>query len=123
VRARDTNLADSGYSLRDVASLRVFTDATINPSNVNGGTRIKAVHVSELRQAIDAVRIAAGMGAAWSSYVPTGVVDDAHFTEMADRLNEARTSFTLDAVALTDVIAHGWKVRPNTIHELREGVK
>lgn len=119
VRARDANDALSSWSTRDVASLRVFTDQV-----VDGSTQIKGVHVSELRQAIDAVRVAAGLGAAWTSYAPaTGLVDDSHFSQMRDRLNDARQAFALDPVDFTQVVTPGWTVHRNHILELRAGVK
>ncbi len=119
VQARDTQLAYSELSDPDVASLRVFTDDT-----VSGSTAIRGVHISELREAVDAVRAAAGFPAAWSSYAPaTGAVDDAHFTELRDRLNDARAAFALDVVAFTDVVAGTWPIKGSSIRELRDGVK
>lgn len=119
VQARDTQLAYSELSAPDVASLRVFTD-----DPVSGSTAIRGVHISELRQAVDAVRAAVGLPAAWSSYAPaTGAIDDAHFKELRDRLNEARAKFALATVAFTDVVAGTWPIKGSSIRELRDGVK
>jgi hypothetical protein len=124
VQAKDSNLAYSGLSEPEIASFRVFTDEPIQLPNVNGGTPIRGVHISELRQAIDAVRIAAGLPAAWSSYAPaTGAIDDAHLTQMRDRLNEARILIALDAVTFTNGVAAGWSIKGSSIRELRDGVK
>jgi len=124
VQAKDSNLAYSDSSGPDVAWVRAFTDEPVNLPNVSGGTLIRGVHISELRQAVDAVRVATGLPAAWSSYSPaTGTIDDAHLTQLRDKLNEARVALALDAVTFTDAVAGDWLIKGSNIRELRDGVK
>jgi hypothetical protein len=57
--------ASSGPSPIDYATVatNLFSDEPLV-----AGTTIKGIHMGELRQAIDAVRHAAGLNPAWSSY-------------------------------------------------------
>jgi hypothetical protein len=60
VSAVDNNGVSSPNSVPDFASVRTFTT---DPLPVGGLTIIQAIHVSELRAAIDAVRYAVGRAA------------------------------------------------------------
>jgi hypothetical protein len=65
----------------------LFTDDPIQA----GLTTIKGVHLSELRHAIDAVRLAAGFTTpAWTSYVPvTGFIFASENLQARQKLDEA----------------------------------
>jgi hypothetical protein len=81
--------------------------------------------VSELRSAVDAVRFAVGLPPAWSSYAPpVGLtVSAADFTQIRDRLNEARPALQISLVSFTAPVGPGQPVARTTLTELRNGVK
>jgi hypothetical protein len=120
VRAVDTQGISSVQSAPDLTTRIVFSDDAL----VEGVSLIRGVHVSQLRQAIDAVRAAAGLAPAWSNYnPPTGSIFAATFTELRSRLNEARTNLQLSEVNFTASVVPGQLVRASSVRELRTGVK
>jgi hypothetical protein len=120
IRAVDTQGVASEQSLPDLTTRIAFSDDPI----VGGVSVIRGVHISQLRQAIDAVRAAAGLAPAWSDYNPlTGSVLASTFTELLDRLNEARTSLLLPEVNLSAVVESGQIVQGSIVTELRNGVQ
>jgi hypothetical protein len=67
----------------------LFTDEPL----VAGATTIKGIHIGELRQAIDAVRRAAGLSQAWTSYAAaTGPVTASDNLAARSALDEARNT-------------------------------
>jgi subtilisin family serine protease len=120
VTAVDTNNLLSTPSAYDVASLVVLADDPAVPAV----TRIRGVHVAELRRAIDAIRQAAGLPSAWTSYDSAqGGVTAVDFTSLRDRLNEARTTLQLPAVQFSPSVAPGVVVRSIDVQKLRDGIK
>jgi RHS repeat-associated protein len=94
VRAADAQNNVSGSSNARLAVARTFTD----PALVSGVTLVKAAHVTELREAIDAVRTLAGSPqASWSAGVAQGQ------TIFAVQVEETRAALTpaLQALNLT----------------------
>src|SRR5712692_4811199 len=75
----------------------VFTD---NPLVV-GGTVVRAVHLTELRDAVNQARARAGLAAAtWTDSSLTGIAIKAvHITEMRTTLDEARAVLGLPAAS------------------------
>jgi hypothetical protein len=119
VRAIDSNDAMSDPSSYDVATLFDFTDDPVTAHS----TRIKGIHIGDLRHAIDAVRQAAGLPAAWTNYnAQSGTVKASQFLELRDKLNEARESMDVPDVQLSDAVTKGATVRAHTVLELRNGV-
>lgn len=121
---RAVNGGESGDSNRDLATTVLFTDDPLVP----GSTRIKAVHITQLRTAVNAVRALASLGA--GSYTdPTlsvGVtkVKAAHINDLRTALNAARSSLALPAVSYAETItATVTKVKASHLNELRNGVK
>lgn len=96
VRALDSSSRASGFSAPDVATTIAFTD---NPL-VAGTTKVKLVHVTELRNAVNTVRSAAGLAAA--SFSGSTNVLAAHVTELRTALNQARSALGLSALTYTD---------------------
>ena len=84
MRAIDAFSRVSPYSAPDVATTFVFTDEPI----VVGTTKVKAVHFTELRQAINALRTVAGLGA--MSFTPP--VPAAAVIVRASHVQELRTA-------------------------------
>lgn len=95
-----------------------FTDDPLLP-----GTVIKAVHLQQLRNAVNSLRAYAGLGAAsWTDPSLSGVTVKAiHLTQLRDRLNEARRALGLAPVSLS--IAPGDTIRASHIQALRNGVR
>jgi len=96
------NNSSSSLSNIDYACTYNFTDPVIS----RYVTRIKGVHVSELRFAIDSLRQALGLARVWTSYQPlTGVILSDHFlstaTGLRPALNGARGVLQLPAWSFT----------------------
>ncbi len=121
VSAVDSNGIASPYSSPDIASVRTFTGDPL-PGPI---PEIRAVHMSELRLAVDAVRSAAGLSPAWSSYAPPVhlPIFAADFVQLRDRLNEARSALDLPAVELTGSVTPEQLMYGSVVVSLRNGVK
>jgi hypothetical protein len=122
VRAIDTG-GNSIYSTPDVATTFVFADDPLLPV-----TQIKAVHVMQLRQAVNALRTAAGLSAATFAdpvLSSTTSIRAVHFQELRTALNQARTPLGVGSVAFTDaaLVPAATKVRAVHLTELRNGLK
>ncbi|HEV7764719.1 MAG TPA: fibronectin type III domain-containing protein [Thermoanaerobaculia bacterium] len=118
VRAID-GVDPSGYSNIDLATTIVFTDDPV----VATSTIVKAVHLTQLRTAVNSVRASAGLAPLGSDpTVGVGLAIRAqHITDLRTALNAARTAVSLTAVSFTDtppVI-----VKAVHVQELRNGVK
>lgn len=108
VRAADSNGNISPYSNFDLATAISFTDDTLQI----GSTTIKAAHINELRQAVDAVRATANLGAAnWGGGISAGVtaIQATHVQDLRTNLDQARTALGLSGCSYTD----------NSVQELR----
>jgi galactose oxidase-like protein/glyoxal oxidase-like protein/fibronectin type III domain protein len=123
VRAVDAQGNYSSFSNIDIATTIIFTD---DPLTV-GVTIIQAQHVNELRQAVNAVRAAAGLSAAtWTDSSLSGVVVKAvHISELRSKVDEARTSLGLSTSSYTDpsLTPTSTVVKAVHVHELRDRVK
>ncbi len=106
----------------DLATTVIFTDDPLGP-----GTGMKAVHVNELRGAVNAMRAAAGLAAQTftDSVTIGGPFKALHITELRSSLNAARTALGLPAIAFTDpaLTAGTTMVKAAHVSELRNGVK
>ncbi len=122
VRTADSVGNLSAPSGVDVATAITFTD---NPLTV-GTTPVKAVHMTELRQAVNAVRAAANLSAAtWtdptlSTSVPIKAV---HVTEMRSNLDAALTALGITTSAYTDPSLTGIAIKKVHVDEVRQRVK
>jgi uncharacterized repeat protein (TIGR01451 family) len=121
VRAFDgTNLGLP--SQRDLATTILFADDPVVPAS----TLIKAVHITELRAAVNAVRAAAGLPpATFTDAVTAGLfIKIVHITELRSNLDEARSSLGLAAALyMGPTLAAGDTVMAAHIQDLREGVR
>ena len=96
----------------------VFTDEPL----VAGATIIKALHLTELRTAVNQARARAGLGAAsWTDSQLVGTVIKAvHITELRTRLDEARLLLGLSPASYTDPgLTAGYTVKAVNVQELR----
>jgi hypothetical protein len=124
VRAINGAAAQSPYTAPDIATTILFTDDPLVAST----TVVKAVHVTELRLAINALRAAAGMGASTftdptlSNTIPIRAV---HLQELRTALSQARTSLSLSSVGFTDSVVSVGATNIRAVHlqELRNAVK
>lgn len=124
VRAVDASAGTSPYSAPDTATTLFFTDDPLIPQV----TGVRSIHLTELRQAINAMRAAAGL-------TPTAFTDPtvsaatpikaAHGQELRTALGQARTSLGLSTATFTDstLTAGTTSVRAVHLQELRNGVK
>lgn len=115
----------SALSTPDLATTVIFTDATVTA----GETPVKAVHVTELRTAVAAVRDLADLSA-FSFTNPTitpgsTTVQAIDWAELRTALNDARSTLALPAVSFTDptLTPQATPIRAAHVLELREGVK
>ena len=107
VRAVDNTGNFSPYSLPDLATTVFFADDPIPDPGVSPyvRTKIKAEHITVLRQAVDAVRTCAGLTTGgWAESIQSGVtaIKSSHIMELRSRLDVARTVLGLPAATYTD---------------------
>lgn len=122
VRATAPGSAASPFTAPDGATTILFTDDPLA-----AGTRIKGVHLTQLRTAVNALRTAAGLSAMTftdPSITTSTVVKGVHVTELRTGLNAARVAMELPALTFTDAVL-GPTVRVKAVHitEVRSGVK
>jgi hypothetical protein len=115
----------SPYSIPDIATTLFFTDDPV----VAQVTRIKAVHFTELRNAVNAVRAVAGLPPAVFTdptlNAGTSLIRAVHCQELRTALNQARSSFGLGAIAFTDsgLTPGTTNVRAVHLQEIRNAVR
>lgn len=118
---------ESAFSNKDLATTILFTDPVLGVQS----TVIKAVHITELRTAIDAVRKLANGGVA----NPFGYADPSitaqstgvkkvHLTDLRNALDSARATLGLSPLAYTDpaIVQQSTAVKAAHFAELRNGV-
>jgi photosystem II stability/assembly factor-like uncharacterized protein len=112
--------APSNPSLPDLATTIAFTDDPITAQI----TTIKAVHLSEARTAVNAVRAAAGLTPyTFTDSAVTGVVIRAlHISELRAALNDARTAIGFSTVS-GSTPSMGDPIKAIDMTNVRNGVK
>jgi Metallo-peptidase family M12 len=122
-KVRAVNGGESGDSNRDLATTVIFTDDPL----VAATTVIQAVHITQLRAAVDAVRalVPLGGGSYTDPALTTGVtpMKVAHITDLRTALDAARSSLTLSAVSYGESITTSTTIKTTHLSELRNGVK
>ena len=114
----------SAPSIADLATTVIFTDDPL----VAQVTTIKASHITELRTAVNAVRILAALGASTFTdpMLDTSVLmSTSHMSELRAALDEARAHLMLPALTYTDTVLTSGDISVKAAHfrELRNGVK
>lgn len=122
VRSRDGEGNPSSYSADDLATTLIFTDPALDL------VTIKAVHMTQLRTAVNAVRVLAGLSA-YSFTDPTlsssVFVKRLHVTELRDALADARSTLGLASVSYTNptITAGVSVIKAVDVTELRAGTQ
>jgi hypothetical protein len=125
IRAVDNNGLTSPYSQKDVATMIIFTDDPL----VATQTVIKAQHVNELRQAVNAMRALANLTpfSNWTDpSLAAGIVVKAqHLQELRAKLDEALGVIKGSVGSYTDPVINAGStiIKANHLNELREAVK
>jgi hypothetical protein len=129
VRAVDSNGNFSGYSSADLATAISFTDDPLISSaeNQSAATPIRAVHITQLRSAVNAVRVLANLSPfTWTNTVQAGsTIRAVDVQEMRTQLDQARSSLGLAAATYTNEPLSAGTTLIKKIHleELRQAVK
>ena len=119
VRAVDSTAAASAYSNLEVATTIVFTDDPLVPQS----TVIKAIHLTQLRQAVTAVSTLARLTPSFTDPSPNGVpIKLVHVTDLRNALDAARMTLGLSPLIYTNIMA-GSPVSATDFTQLRNGVK
>ena len=125
VRAVDSVGNVSPPSNIDLATAISFTDDTI----ARGSTTIQAAHINELRQAVDAVRATANLGAVnWGGSISAGAttVQATHIQDLRTNLDQARSVLGLSPCSYTDISVEALRtvfINKDHIDQLRQCVR
>jgi|ERR1044071_4066371 len=115
----------SPYSNIDLATAITFTDDTIT----RGSTAVKAAHITELRQAVDAVRALTNSGAAnWGGAITPNntLILASHIQDLRTNLDAARNTLGLPQCNYTDNSIPALKaalINKDHIDQLRQCVR
>ncbi len=109
----------SANSAVDLATTIFFTNTPLT------GVAVKALHLAELRAAVDAVRSLAATGAGgYTDAANAGLIIKAvHITQLRTALDTARAALTLPAAAYTDGALAGVPIKAVHFQELRNAVQ
>lgn len=124
VKAIDGSSNASPFSNHDLATTMIFVDPTLTP----GGTIVKAVHLSQIRSAVNAVRLLAGLDPFpfTDSNLASGAtaVKATHVLEARSALAAARTLLALSPVSYTgSAVVNGARIEAVHIRDLRSGLE
>lgn len=123
VRAADaSNTSFSTYSNNDLATTIIFTDPSLT------GQVIKGAHLTEVRQAVNAVRALADPNAyppvQWTDPSPQGLpIRTQHMLDLRSNLNPALTALGLPTVSNDSSLAVGNPIRGVHLQDVRDKVK
>jgi fibronectin type 3 domain-containing protein len=120
VRAVNSAGGVSAYSNIDLATAISFTDNSI----LAGSTPMRAEHITQLRQAVNAVRAVTTLSqVTWAEGISSGgLIKASHLQELRTKLDEARSALGLSACAYTDA-STGQLIQKVHIDQLRQCVR
>jgi cellulose 1,4-beta-cellobiosidase len=121
VRGIDASARQSPLSAPDIATTLLFTEDPL----LAGATIIKAVHLLELRQAVNSVRAAAGLAAATFTDPAPTLVKAVHLDELRNALTPARTLLGVPTISYTEpALGSGTTVvKAAHLQQVRDGVR
>jgi hypothetical protein len=123
VRAYSASNAPGSYSNPDIATTVIFTDDPL----VVQTTEVKAIHITELRNAANIVRAATGLGAAsFTDPSPGGVfIKGIHIQEIRNALAPARTTLGLPTITYTNptLVSGATVIKAIDVTEIRNGIR
>lgn len=120
-RVRAVNAGgSSGDSAPDLATTVIFTDDPLS-----AGVLVKAVHLAQLRTAVNAVRAQAGRSpATFTDAASAGVVvKQVHITELRSSLDDAMSALGFATGGWTDPSLAGVTIKAIHVQEIRNRVK
>ncbi|HEU4886272.1 MAG TPA: CAP domain-containing protein [Thermoanaerobaculia bacterium] len=120
-RVRAVNAGgSSGDSASALATTVMFTNDPLA-----GGVAVRAVHLGELRTAVNAVRAQAGLSAGtYTDAAATGVVIKAvHITQLRSSLDAAMSALALTTGGWTDASLSSVRIKATHVQEIRNRVK
>lgn len=125
VRAFDGNGIAGSYSRLDITVTIAFQDdPVIGAAGPGPATPVRGAHVGQLRQAIDAVRSLAGLGAmSWSYAAPNGPAYADDILLMRAAIDQARAQLAIPAAVYTTTVGANVAIRAVDINDLRKAVK
>ena len=124
VRALDAATNAGPYSGVDLATTVIFTDDPLN-----AGATVKAVHITQLRTAVNAVHVLAGLGAAafTDPTITVGVtpIRRVHIVDLRSALDTARGTIGLSSLIYTDptITAGTTVIKAAHVTQLRGGTQ
>jgi hypothetical protein len=122
VRAVDASNNVGPGSLMDPATTTMFTEDPVTAWS----TTVRALHLAELRIAVNALRVAAGLQPITftEAIVPGVMIRSLHIVELRSALNTARAQLSLNPLTYTDPsLTSGTVVKAAHVTDLRSGVK
>lgn len=121
ITALDAANHESTPGNTDLATTVIFTDSPLNA----GVTPVRAVHVSQLRTAVNAVRTLALIGTTtFTDPSLSGVAIKAvHITELRSALAAARSALSLPVTAGPALTPGVTRIQATHVEELRDGVE
>lgn len=120
VNAKSASGALRSTSPADLATTVIFTDDPL----VYRATAIKATHINELQQAINAVRALAGLAAeAFPPVTPGSPVRPVDVTSLRTSTGEALTALGFPSPTWADGVGSGQVVKTLHVQQLRNAVK
>jgi len=121
VRAINNASVASPYSNYDIATTILFNDDPL----IAMSTAIQAVHITQLRTAVNAVRATAGLSpySFTDSSVAGILIKATHVMELRTALDPARSALAVPALSYTNPLTPGTLVRAIDLTEIRNGVK
>jgi hypothetical protein len=126
VRAADaSNTNFSAFSNNDLATAIIFTDDPLSPPN---SISIKAIHLTQVRDAVNAVRALADPNAyppvQWTDPSPQGLsIKAAHMLDLRSNVNPALTALGLPTVTSDSSLATGQAIKGAHLQAVRDKVK
>jgi YD repeat-containing protein len=117
---RSSALSPMDYA---VTASALFSDEAIQ----KGATSVRSIHIVELRNAIDAVRLAANKPLLWQgASPPSGTISASPITTLFAGFNEARAAFQLPAFSYSPGIAmpqSGGAILSEHVQEVRNALR